>query len=108
MDIDTDNHSTYTSEIEYTSDLRQPLDIEHLSDVELSATREESVEEPSAKKIHVNLVNPSKRPSYVWKYFKEIDGHDVCKIIVLQKGEETDCNKTYKHDGGTENMKTHL
>ncbi|CAG8500401.1 13221_t:CDS:1 [Cetraspora pellucida] len=123
MDIDNNEYIPdieYASDIEYTSDTRQIFDTDTQSDTSSSIAikkfKGKSTEEPSFKKICVNLINsvdPKKRPSYVWKYFEEERAEeggtdDICKIIVTKKGVETECRRKYKHDGGTENMKLHL
>ncbi|CAI2198152.1 3834_t:CDS:2, partial [Funneliformis geosporum] len=46
--------------------------------------------------------------SYVWEYFQIENRHDVCKIIIFLKGEEVECKRNYKYDGGTGNIKQHL
>ncbi|CAJ0823275.1 6850_t:CDS:1, partial [Entrophospora sp. SA101] len=45
---------------------------------------------------------------FVWSYFQEEDGNDVCKILISIRGKETTCGKRYKHDCSTGNMKQHL
>ena len=50
----------------------------------------------------------TKKLSYVWDYFQIKDGYAICKIVILLKGEEVECQKSYKYDGGTGNMKQHL
>ena len=41
-------------------------------------------------------------------YFQVENGRDVCKVLISSNGEEHECQKSYKHDGGTGNMKLHL
>ncbi|CAG8581455.1 15320_t:CDS:2 [Cetraspora pellucida] len=85
-------------------------DVEYVSDNNIQEEVKSSTKEPDAKKIRINFSNPNKpkKKSYIWSYFEEEDKNDVCKIIVTKKNKETVCNKSYKHNGGTENMKTHL
>ncbi|CAJ0762739.1 24096_t:CDS:2, partial [Entrophospora sp. SA101] len=72
---------------------------------------EEVVETPE-KKFRVNFQHQhnfkSKKKSFVWSYFQEENGNDVCKILISVNGKETTCGKSYKHDGSTGNMKQHL
>lgn len=63
-----------------------------------------------SKKFKVNFdpkVNKGKG-SWVWDYFLTEKSEDVCKIMVIVKGKEKECNRKYKHDGGTGNMAYHL
>lgn len=105
-----DSNSKYISEIDRISD----NDIQEIVESSTSVTRRKAVdkpvEEPSAKKIRVNLSKPpsSSRKSYVWKYFEEVGKNDVCKIVVFRKGAEVECDMSYKHDGSTGNIKMHL
>ncbi|CAG8463107.1 8856_t:CDS:1, partial [Cetraspora pellucida] len=113
MDIDLDNRSEYISEIDpfylkQTFDTEQVSDVDTQSIVEPLTAGEKSIEKLSVKKIRVNIVNPSKKPSYVWKFFEEENNNDICKIIVLRKGQEEDCGKSYIHTEGTGNMQSHL
>ncbi|CAG8597645.1 10667_t:CDS:2, partial [Cetraspora pellucida] len=104
-----DSNSEYISEIDRISDNDIQKIVESSSITRRKAV-DKPVEEPSVKKIRVNLSKPpsSSRKSYVWKYFEEVGENDVCKIVVFRKGEEVECDMSYKHDGSTGNMKTHL
>jgi hypothetical protein len=79
--------------------------------LDTSETIEEVVETPE-KKNRVNFQYQrnfkSKKKSFVWSYFQEENGNDVCKILISVNGKETTCGKSYKHDGSTGNMKQHL
>ena len=92
---------------EYTSDIDVQGENFSNNTVRRKATQE-PVEKPNVKKIWVNITTKTKKSSYVWEYFQTENGRDVCKIIIFLKGEEVECNKSYKHDGGTGNMKQHL
>lgn len=106
----------YTSIIFLKMDsINQDSDIDiqeedEFSNVNRRKATNEPVEEPNAKKIRVNIINltDTKKSSFVWDYFQTENGRDVCKILILQKNEEVECKKSYKHDGGTGNMKQHL
>ena len=95
---------------EHTSDIDTQYE-ELSNDTARRKATEELVEKPNAKKIRVNIINTdpkTKKSSYVWEYFQVEDGRDVCKIITSLNGKEIECKKSYKHDGGTGNMKQHL
>ncbi|CAG8652889.1 15992_t:CDS:1 [Cetraspora pellucida] len=108
-----------TSNIEYTSDIEQSFDTERSFDIERTSDEyvttvkkyvEESTSEPSTKKIRVsfNQSNKPRKKSYVWLYFEEEKEYDICKIIVTIKNIKKICERKYKHDGSTRNMKLHL
>ena len=104
-----DSNSEYISKIDriFDNDIQE---IVESSSITRRKAVDKPVEELSAKKIRVNLSKPpsSSRKSYVWKYFEEVGENDVCKIVVFRKGEEVECNMSYKYDRSTRNMKTHL
>src|SRR6266487_4900095 len=105
-----DSNSEYISDADHISDNNIQEDVESSTTVARRKAVEKLAEEPSAKKIRVNFSKPpsSNKKSYVWKYFEEVGENDVCKIIVFRKGKETECDRSYKHDSATGNMKTHL
>jgi len=82
---------------EYTSDIDVQGENFSNNTVRRKATQE-PVEKPNVKKIRVNITTKTKKSSYVWEYFQTENGRDVCKIIIFLKGEEVECNKSYKHD----------
>ncbi|CAJ0845973.1 1412_t:CDS:2, partial [Entrophospora sp. SA101] len=91
------------------------LDFDIDTILDTSETIEEVVEEvveTPEKKFRVNFQHQhnfkSKKKSFVWSYFQEENGNDVCKILISVNGKETTCGKSYKHDGSTGNMKQHL
>ena len=94
---------------EYISDIDAQEENDEVSN---SLTRRkatnESTEKSNAEKTQVNITKPVKKSSYVQEYFQIKDGHVVCKIILLLKSKEVECQKSYKYDGGTGNMKQHL
>ncbi|CAJ0869381.1 336_t:CDS:1, partial [Entrophospora sp. SA101] len=83
------------------------LDFDIDTILDTSETIEEVVEEvveTPEKKFRVNFQHQhnfkSKKKSFVWSYFQEENGNDVCKILISVNGKETTC-KSYKHDGST-------
>ncbi|CAI2162800.1 3591_t:CDS:1 [Funneliformis geosporum] len=99
-----DNNNEYTSDTDAQDD-----------EISSNTARRKTIQKPVAKsnvkRIRVNFTNnnsKTKKSSYVWEYFQIENGRDVCKIIIFLKGEEVECKRNYKHDGGTGNMKQHL
>ena len=99
-----DNNNEHTSDID-------PQGEEPSNNPTRRKATQELAEKSNVKKIRVNIsdIDPkTKRSSYVWEYFQIENGRDVCKIVISLNGEEVECNKSYKHDGGTGNMIQHL
>ncbi|CAG8564894.1 341_t:CDS:2 [Cetraspora pellucida] len=105
-----DSYNEYTSDVDYAFNNNIQDDIESSASTSRKKAVEDPVAEPGTKKICVNFSKSNKvsKKAYVWKYFEEDGENDICKIVVLKNNEETDCNKSYKHDGRTGNMKSHL
>ncbi|CAB4403809.1 unnamed protein product [Rhizophagus irregularis] len=96
-----------------SDDVNEDTDDEESNEFSDIPTRRKEFEEikevpllPHAKKIRIN--SKTKKKSFVWNYFQVEGGRDICKVLIFSNGNEYECKKSYKHDGGTGNMKLHL